>query len=211
MASKTRDSEYSQDFRAQAQRELLHVLLQDESVYYWNPAHPESEIYFAELEQAFASDDWLEDELEDRSQNLFSRLDELWAQKVPSENLLAALADKFAQRVPLSWLDAIARNAQQISYGLNNSTGGLSLKEQLVQCVQNLLPIWPEDDLVLFARPLLVMRSGNADATDSISAGIDSVLAKVRPMPFSELSEMEQARLSLAIARYALDELDRSN
>lgn len=204
MASETRYSEYSPDFTAQAEHDLVQALLQDETTYCWNTAHPESEAYFAELEKAFVLDDWLEVDIEPRSQTLFAQLDQLWVEKVPDNvealaldlPILGALCQRFASRVPQVTLETIAKQAK------NLMSTNLCLAERLVKCVQQLALGWEEEDLLVMARPLAyAMRGAETEA-------IESVLGTVRGVPFAELSKMEQARLSLAIARYAFAELE---
>ncbi|MFB2917786.1 MULTISPECIES: hypothetical protein [Aerosakkonema] len=205
MASETRYSEYSPDFTAQAEHDLVQALLQDETTYCWNTAHPESEAYFAELQKAFVLDDWREVDIEARSQTLFAQLDQLWVEKVPEANvealtldltILAALCERFASRVPQVTLETIAKRAKDLM------STNLCLAERLVKCVQQLALGWEEEDLLVMARPLAyAMRGAETEA-------IESVLGTVRGVPFAELSKMEQARLSLAVARYAFAELE---
>ncbi len=77
----------------------------------------------------------------------------------------------------------------------------LSLGEKLVRCVLALQPQWAEEDLQVLARPLAYAMRGNE------TAAIESTLAGVRHAPPAELTEIEQARLILAVAPYALTEL----
>jgi hypothetical protein len=70
-----------------------------------------------------------------------------------------------------------------------------------VQCVQDALPNLAEDDLYVLARPLAYAMRGN-------DAPIESTLERVRSIEWDALSDVEQARLSLAIARFALAELE---
>ena len=200
MVSKHNYSESSQDSLMQVAGELLHVLLlSDHAPYPWNPLEPESEAYLAELEQTFTWESWSTAEIAARSHSLFSQLDQLWPEKVPaavSQTLQVSLSRRFAQRVPQDWLDAIANRATELL------STHLSLMDQLVQCVHQMLPAWAEDDLQVMARPLAyAMRGAEAEA-------IEFTLGAVRPLDWHELSEMERARLSLAIARYALAELE---
>jgi hypothetical protein len=68
----------------------------------------------------------------------------------------------------------------------------------MVQCVQELLPEWGEDVLQVWARPLAsAMRGSEAEIA--------------RPVEWDELSESERARLSLAVARYALRQFNDLN
>jgi hypothetical protein len=78
------------------------------------------------------------------------------------------------------------------------------MAEQLMQCVQELLPNWAEDDLLVLARPFAYsMRSTDA-------AVIESMLSNLGCQDWTALAEIEQARASLAIAQYALTQLQNS-
>jgi len=208
MTSQIRGSGCFPSFHSQAEQELLQVLLEDEkkAVYCWNPTEKDSDSYFEQLEKAFQLDDWIEELVEQKAQSFFNQLDVLWAVDVPqvaTEDIFAVLRQKFANRVPSSWLEAISHQAYQLKFGQDRACHQMNLADQLVRCVQELLPNWPEGDLYLFSRPLaFAMRGTEATA-------VDSMIATIRELPFSDLSEMEQARLGLAIARYALAELDR--
>ncbi|NJL85852.1 MAG: hypothetical protein HC886_07540 [Leptolyngbyaceae cyanobacterium SM1_1_3] len=73
---------------------------------------------------------------------------------------------------------------------------------QLVYCVEDILAAWDQADLQVMARPLaLAMRDGQGEA-------VEVALRSVRPENWQALSGMEQARLTLAIARYAIAQLD---
>ncbi|MBW4472753.1 MAG: hypothetical protein KME45_20605 [Stenomitos rutilans HA7619-LM2] len=159
--------------------------------YVWNPAAPESEAFFTALEQGFSLDSWTADEINTRSSTFFAQVNQLWS----ATSLQETLMQRFATRVPQQFLTAIATRAQQV---LSNS---VSLADQLVQCVQDVLPNLAEDDLYVLARPLAYAMRGS-------DAPVESTLERVRTVEWNALSEVEQARLSLAIARYALAELD---
>lgn len=66
---------------SQVELDFLATLLEPaDATYPWNPADQESEAYFNELEQQFLGDDlWQEDELNKRSQDFYSQLDNLWS------------------------------------------------------------------------------------------------------------------------------------
>jgi hypothetical protein len=164
--------------------------------YPWNPADPSTEEFFESLEQSFPLDNAItEKEISTRSGAFFDRVNQLWG----AATLQDSLIERFASRVPQALLGAIALRAQQV---LSTSQ---SLANQLVQCVEDVLPNLAQDDLCVIARPLAnAMRNGEAGNP------VDAALAKVRPVSWEELSEIEQARLSLAVARYALAELDRA-
>lgn len=202
------DSQYSQLPAAQAELELLETLLLPDQAYPWNPAEPESEAYFAALEQEFALEDWPADELAAQAQAFYTQLDGLWPAAAPAAapaeeslagraiaSLQASLRRQFAARLPQEWLDAIALSAAQLL------PANLSLGEKLVRCARALLPQWAEEDLQVLARPLAYAMRGNE------AAAIESALAGVRQVPPAELTDIEQARLILAVARYALTEL----
>lgn len=163
--------------------------------YPWNPATPEAEAFFTEAETPSIFDGWQPNEIATRSDAFFAHLDHLWS-ALP---LQTTLVQRFAIRMPETLLASIANRAQQV---MSAST---SLADQLVQCVQDILPSLSElaeDDLYVLARPLAhAMR-------DADSQAIDTALAAVRPLGWDALSETEKARLSLAIARYALAEIE---
>jgi hypothetical protein len=196
-------SEYSMDLESQVAQDLIELLLEpQESNYPWNPLAPESEAYLVELEQVFSLEDWSAEEIARRDRSFFNQLDQLRSQYVPElplHHLQASLAGKFATRAPQAWLDAIAAKASELV------SANLSLPERLVYCVQQLLPNWAEDDLEVLARPLaFAMRGVEAQA-------IELTLGNIRPIDWQELSELEQARLSLAIARYAIAQLESTD
>ncbi|NJL39337.1 MAG: hypothetical protein HC840_15235 [Leptolyngbyaceae cyanobacterium RM2_2_4] len=193
-------------FHAQAERELLQLILQSEASYPWNPADPGAEAYFAELEQEVAAS-WSSAELAAQGQALSSQLEQLWATVLPTatiqetaaQSLSADLFGQFAAQVPKSLLDKIVGRANQII------ATNLSLADQLVQCVQELLPEWGEDDLQVLARPFAyAMRGAETEM-------LEAALRSVRCAAWTELSGIEQARLSLAIARYAIAQLPHSS
>ncbi|PSB28047.1 hypothetical protein C7B82_14435 [Stenomitos frigidus ULC18] len=159
--------------------------------YIWNPAAPESETFFTALEQEFSLDDWKVDEVATRSSVFFAQLDQLWS----AATLQETLVQRFASRMPQQLLTAIATRAQQV---LSSS---VSLADQLVQCVQDALPNLAEEDLYVLARPLAHAMRGN-------DSPVESTLERVHSIEWDALSEVEQARLSLAIARFALAELE---
>ncbi len=183
--------ENCEDALSGTQGELLEVLLQLGDDYYpWNPAEPEAEMYFAELEREFALWDGQDEaQFESASQGLFDQLHQCWASvSVSVDNTLSqSLGQRFASFVPEAWLEAIANRARTVV--LNN----LSLADQLVLCVKPLLPSWTDEDLLVLARPLAYAMRGAA--------------APNRSAEWTELSQMEQVRLSLAVAHSALAQL----
>ena len=194
--------DYCEDALSAVQAELLEALLQpEEAVYPWNPAEPEAEIYFAELEQGFSLLDWQEDEeVESASQALFDRLHQCWTSPAiaAEEALRTSLSERFAALMPQAWIEAIAHKAQQL-FSTN-----LPLADQLVLCVKPLLPSWTDDDLSVLARPLAYAMRGSSQQSS------EAIPSTIRATEWTELSQMEKVRLSLAAAHAALVQLQHS-
>ena len=166
------------------------------SPYIWDPQSPETEAYISSLEQSF---DQAIDQNPTAAENLSfatiaPHLDRLWArvesQMPPVVEPTAPALKNLFPHFPKSWLDHILKQAETI--GLES----LSLTEQLLQCVQDLFPGWNVEDLQVIARPYaFAMRSFSpaADLTTDLSAA-----------EWEHLSDLEQIRLSLAVAKAAL-------
>lgn len=211
MAKKINTSKTSHPLKSQVDLELLEALLQpDDATYPWNPVEEESENYFAQLEQQFQLEDVLDEELTQRSQAFYNHLDTLWYSNLNSQhykcntkssvlvNLQKNLQAGFAASVPQDWITAIAQKAAEIFHS------GQSKGEQLVECVQSVLPNWETDDLLVMARPFAyAMRSGEQQ-------NVNSVVEKVGNREWTNLSEIEKAKVSLAVAYQALHELSNS-
>ncbi|MEG4962213.1 MULTISPECIES: hypothetical protein [unclassified Microcoleus] len=189
MATQSPDSQYFRDSQTQAQMELLATIVQTDVAYPWNPAQLESESYLAALEQEFAlSDSFSDSDIAQKSQVLFAQLEQVWLATAVQKSL----REKFAL-VPQDFLARIAQSVQ------NATVKYQSLADQMVECVLDILPQWAEEDLQVLARPLAyAMREVDSE-------GVELVVATRRP--WAELSEIEQARVSLAVARYAISEL----
>lgn len=198
------DSTSSRDIppsRFQAEIELLQLLC-TESVYPWNPSEPETEAYFVELEQELLSTGWSTEKVESHWHSLSAEVEQLWAtvetEVATKTATKPSFLQQFASRMPQNLLDAIVHKAQQV---LDTN---LSLADQLVHCVEGVLPNWGEEDLQVLARPLAFAMRGTAEVEM-----MEAALRSVRCAAWTELSGVEQARLSLAIARYAIAQLDR--
>ncbi len=216
MSNEANDVNRVSDIPMPTERDLCHALLYSEDVtlrwqsddsgdlaevevtenphsqiaYPWQPSAPAAESFFNQLDDNFSWDGWENNEIERRSQVFYNHLDQLWA----LSPLQTALTKKFVT-VPQALLHAIARKAQQLAHTSN------ALADQLLHCVNDVLPQWAPEDLQVLARPLAyAMRSEDTSA-------VDSVLKNIRPLDWSELSDLEQARMSLAIARYAIDKV----
>ncbi|WP_392533379.1 hypothetical protein [Nostoc sp. C117] len=210
MTKKINGSDTFSSLQSQVDLELLEALLQpDDATYPWNPADEESEAYFQELEEQFGIQDLLEEELTKRSPDFFNHLDTLWSAISPSEtdnhnpqqslvlNLQEALRGAFYTCIPQTLLNTIATKAAEI-FSPHQLRG-----EQLVECVQAVLPSWETEDLLVLARPFAyAMRS-------SESHNPASTITKLNNREWTNLSEIEQAKISLAIAYYALTQIDR--
>ncbi|MEH2135760.1 hypothetical protein [Nostoc sp.] len=211
MAKKINGSDTFSSLQSQVDLDLLEALLEpDDATYPWNPADEESEAYFQELEQQFGMQDLLEEELTTRSQDFYSNLDTLWSnvslasshphhpQQALVLNLQETLRTTFAACVPQTLLNTIAQKAAEI-FAAQQSMG-----EQLVECVQTVLPTWGTEDLLVLARPFAyAMRS-------SESKNAASAISSLNNNEWTALSEVEKAKVSLAIAFYAFTQLNQS-
>lgn len=199
MRNGTMQSDYFEHSHFQVELDdLLDAVLSNDAPYPWNIADAQAATYLEKLEQEFSLDNWPEEEVTARSQDFFARLDGIWAQV----DLSQSLAQRFAAWAPQNVLNAIVQRAQKIV------ASNLSLADQLVECVQQSLPNWNVDDLYTLARPLAYAMRGVETETNEV---VESTLKAVRPVSWEELSELEQARLSLSIARCALAQLHQSD
>ena len=189
MTTQSPDSQYFRDSQTQAEMELLATIVQTDVAYPWNPAQLESESYLTAREEEFAlSDSFSDSDIAQKSQVLFAQLEQVWL----ATALQKSLREKFA-RVPQDFLVRIAQGVQ------NATVKYQSLADQMVECVLDILPQWAEEDLQVLARPLAyAMREVDSE-------GAELVMATRRP--WAQLSEIEQARVSLAVARYAISQL----
>ncbi|MEH1842629.1 MAG: hypothetical protein V7L20_28830 [Nostoc sp.] len=211
MANKINGSETFSSLPSQVDLELLEVLLEpDDATYPWNPGDEESQAYFDELEEQFGMQDLLEEELTTRSQDFYSHLDTLWSGISPESdnnhnpqqaqvlNLQKTLSNTFAACVPQALLNTIATKAAEILAARQ------SIGEQLVECVQTILPNWGTEDLLVLARPFAyAMRS-------SESQNAASALNNLQNNGWTALSEVDKAKVTLVIASYAFNELNKS-
>lgn len=173
--------------------EMLSALLEEDAVYPWSPADPATLAYYDTLEAVFQTGRLPEDIFDSRWDRLSQQVDSLWS--LSPETLARSLEERFGVCMPRSLLSQLAASATVIS------ETGLSLIDQLVACAQTVLQDWATEDLQVMARPLsLAMRHGQGEAAEV-------TLRSVRQIAWEDLSELEQARLSLVIARYALAEV----
>lgn len=209
MTNLTHNFDNFQPFCSPAQLELLETLLEaEDTTYPWNPAKPESDDYFGNVERQCQIQDLLDEELTVRSQSFYNQLDTLWSNVSANQeykcntvvNLVTQLKEnltkQIAARVPHELIERIAEKASEI-FNPKQSMG-----EQLVSCAQAVLPSWGSDDLTVLARPFAyAMRNSEAQ-------NLETVLDKVGEHEWQTLSEIEQARISVAIAYYALKQIN---
>jgi hypothetical protein len=185
------------DKLAEAQLQLIDCLLAvDESAanYPWNPAEPAAAEYYLETDRHFSLDSWSDTEIAHSSQAFFAKIQSCWANS-PSPELelspLAALMAKFGARVPQQWLAQIAANVSRLV------PEQLEPIDHLVQSVQDLLPNWMAEDLLVIARPYAYAMRGDT--------GVEHLSNIVRPLDWDQLSELERAKLTIAIAQVAIN------
>jgi hypothetical protein len=148
--------------------------------YPWNPS--ESADFFNAIDQSPQLSDGLDDgEIETRAHSFFNTLDQLW-----DRSLQTMLVRKFAT-VPQTILASIASQAERLAQTAANQA------DQLIQCAQQALPQWDIDDLSVMARPMAYAMRGEAKA-ESIAKD------------WTQLSEVDRAKLVLEIAQYALNQ-----
>lgn len=191
----TSSSAYPGDLK----EDLLHAILSDTTPYPWEPEIESADAFFARLD-----DVWLEGQTAEELQHVttqsaafFASLAHQWNTPASRgmESLKAQLQQYFGDRIPATFLDGIVQQAQALVVTQH------PLADQLVQCVQGLLSSWGTEDLMVLARPYAyAMRGSEADS-------LEAALRSVRYAAWTELSGVEQARLSLAIARYTLAQL----
>ncbi|MDA0674626.1 MAG: hypothetical protein O3C67_13105 [Cyanobacteria bacterium] len=175
--------------------DLLHALLNEDGTYPWQPHAPENEAYFSTLDSTWDEEDMPQEALQGHWQALANQAAQLWgaAEATP---LLARLSQRFGSRVPQGILSQLAQQVQTAA-----QRGG-SLLDQLVLAVDDVLDQWDSDDLRVMARPLaMAMRDGHGDI-------LEATLRSTGDRDWSQLSDVEKARLGLAIARYGFDQLD---
>ncbi|MEO0936335.1 MAG: hypothetical protein AAFY21_22245 [Cyanobacteria bacterium J06641_2] len=103
--------------------------------------------------------------------------------------------------MPSNWINLIAQKAAEI---FNEKQ---SMTEQLIECVQAVLPSLEADDIMVLARPLAyATRSAEPNKVESTLANFN----QGKNCEWTTLSEIEQAKVGLAVAYDALNQLDNS-
>lgn len=169
-----------------AQQEMLQSILSTQEPYPWTPS--EASQYFSEAAAAGDELAFSDEEAQLGWQGLSAQLDTLWG----GSSVQVALAQRFAQRLSQDVIDHItAKAAQMVSTGR-------PLAEQLIGCVRDTLTGWDDADLQVMARPLAHAMRGQEEI-------LDATINSVRDIEWDALSPMEQARISLAAARWTIN------
>lgn len=185
--------------QSKAELELIDCLLSsdDPIAYPWNPADPAVRAYFDALEQEVA-DSWTGDDFAPYVHRLAAQFDEVWdAYPVADVQALfpADVRERLLANVPTQFLDGLIQKAKGAIAQSN------TLADQLVLAVQELFPTLHGDDLQVLARPYAyAMRDGEN------SQALEQALQSVTIQDWEALSEMEQAKVSVAIARYIISQ-----
>lgn len=195
--------------QAATELELLQVLLSDD-VYPWDMTTENGHQQYLETIESEWTQQLSEDDnaaIAKNGQAFFHQLNQAWADVESSDDqsttiaetsvnaLQRVLFDNFQDRVPADLIQSLTEKASQLA------SQPISLAEQLVQSVQDILPEWGTEDLHVLARPYaFAMRGPDTDK-------LEVALRSVRYAAWTELSGVEQARLSLAIARYTLSQM----
>lgn len=181
------------------QAELLQSVLETEA-YPWL-ADETAENYGAEVEAAGLVLEISDDEAAKGWQGFSAQLAQLFGQGEYEADVVAQLRQKFANRLPTEIITRIGEKAQQIV-----STGekaSQTVLEQMLACVQDILSYVADDDLRVIGRPMATaMRGSSADEF------LDVTIQSVRVAEWAALSPIEQARLGLAAARYAISQAE---
>ncbi|PZV08845.1 MAG: hypothetical protein DCF32_03815 [Leptolyngbya sp.] len=178
------------------EHDLLASILNPETGYPWQPLAPEAEAYLASLETEFDALDGGELNAaiaagwQVLSAQMATQIGDFEVQ--PTVNPVLEQLRQFQSRVPGDLLHRLASSAAALA------RSGQPLIEQLVQCVDDVLPGWNADDLAVLARPLAYsLRDGRGEI-------LELNLRAIPATDWDSLSGLEQARLTLTVASVAL-------
>lgn len=187
-----------------AEHDLLTSILSSEAVYPWQPL--EAEGYLTQLEAEF--DALVEDEVDAAIAAGWQTFSAQIADLAPSPSggdlaqPAGAILDQirqFQDRLPIGLLQSLAASATALA------RSGQPLIDQLVTCVNDLLPAWDAADLAVLARPLAYsLRDGRGEI-------VDLSLRAIPTTTWDNLSDVDQARLTLAIASVAIKAAEAGN
>jgi len=189
----TNDAALDASTRA-AQAELLQSVLDPEQSAPWLASEAASE-YTDQADTAGQALEFSDEEVEKGWEGLSAQLSQIWS--ATEKSVLAALQAKFAGRLPSDLIRLISEKAQQVA------KSGEPMVKQLITCVQEGLDNIGEADLQVMARPMaFAMRGSSADEF------VEATIQSIRKDDWAALSPVEQARLSLAAARYAISQTE---
>jgi hypothetical protein len=188
--------------------EFMETLLEPEDATYpWNVADESSVAYFQHLELQFDLLDFPEAELITSANNFYQNLDMIWDQ-------VTVIQENNSSKNTINYLQVILQNAFSTIPGVILTTIAEkaaevfifeeSVSEKLVKCVQALLPSWETDDLLVLARPFAYSMRSSEPQT------LASIIRDFEHRDWANLSEIEQAKITLVIANYALGHLSQS-
>lgn len=184
-----------------AEQDLLASLFTSDQPYPWEPLSPDGEAYLNHLESQLEDDPVVDEAIATGWNRVSTLLETQWANVTvtATERLLNALKAEFQGRMPEDALGTIAAAA------VNLVQSSRPMAEQLVETVKVILPGWDTGDLAVLARPLAYSLR---DGRDEI---LDLTLRSAPRADWENLSEIEKARLSLAIASVALNRAQAEN
>ncbi|MDY6803825.1 MAG: hypothetical protein SXA11_08470 [Cyanobacteriota bacterium] len=199
MTNGVTNSDFFESCQIRTELDILEAIALEDTAYPWNPEDPESEAYFSKLENEFAESDFMANiDIVNGSQKLFAKLEEKWSEFGVNNSAF----EKFARRMPEEILSKLTSSIRGLGERANQTMGGLSLSDRLVYCVAEILPRWNIEDLEVLARPMAyAMRDSGVDP-------VESALANIPEVDWQDLSEIERARLSLAIALFTISETE---
>lgn len=182
---------------SETQAELLQSVLSEES-YPWVPADVAAG-YEESLAAAGQALEISDEEAAAGWQRLSGQLDQAWVGT--DADVLTLLKQKFSPRLPESVLVAIGDRARQMA--LSTPKNAQPMVTRMIDCVKETVSAIGEADLQVMARPMaFAMRSSGAEEL------VDATVNSVRQANWETLSPLEQARLSLAAARYAIAKVE---
>jgi hypothetical protein len=177
-----------------AEQDFLASIFSSGQTYPWEPLSPDGEAYLDHLASELADDPGVDEAITSGWNTMASLLATQWANVGTSavDRLLTALKAEFQGRLPEDVLGTIATAAA------NLVQSSRPVAEQLVETVKSALPHWDTGDLAVLARPMAYsLRDGRGEI-------LDMTLRSAPLKEWDSLSDIEKARLSLAIASVAL-------
>lgn len=168
--------------------DLLESLLQTETPCLWNPTSLDTEDYLSQLEENFAlTNSWEDGEDISKADLFFQAVEQSCAREITLAcNPVVA---KFEGIVPSNWLDSIMEETEKLL------KSNLSAMDRLVLCAKSLFDDWYEDDLQVFARPLVYAMRSNTESAEQ------SALNLLQNTAWDNLSEVEKIRITMTIVQ----------